>query len=79
MARGIITARVLIEGDERTRSFVVSALKSSCRNIRDGTAVAIGLFDEDGKSLGVDISGSPSTEMQDLIEEIFDPDHDAVA
>jgi hypothetical protein len=70
----VITAKVLIqpgtESGERLRSYVLSALKSACRNVRDG-AVAIGLYNEDGELIGLDMSGIASETMQDSIDEVF--------
>lgn len=71
----VVTARVLIEAGsesvERTRSYVIQALKSSCRNIRDGTVV-IRLYDEHEQLIGTDITGTPSEDLQERFDELFD-------
>jgi len=70
-----ITVKVLIESGtespDRTRGYVVSALKSSLRNIRDG-AVVLAVYNEAGELLGTDTSGTPSPNLQDEIEAVFD-------
>jgi hypothetical protein len=71
----VITARILIEphaeSSERTKGYVITALKSSLRNIRDG-AVAIALYNEEGEMIGMDVTGVPSEALQVHIEELFD-------
>lgn len=67
----VMTARIIIEPGnesiERTRGYVVSALKNSFRNLRDGSAV-IALYNEDDELIGMDISGTPSEELQEILE-----------
>jgi hypothetical protein len=71
----LIHARILIEPGteslERTKSYVISAVKSSCRNIRDGNVV-VALYDEDDHLLGMDVTGVPSETLQDTIDGMFD-------
>lgn len=71
----VITARILIEphteSSERTRGYVIAALKSSLRNIRDGS-VAIALYNEEGEMIGMDVSGAPSQEFQDHVDDMFE-------
>lgn len=70
-----LTVKVLIqrgnESPERTKGYVVSALKSSLRNIRDGSTV-MAIYGEDGAYLGGDNSGTPSEALQEEIEAVFD-------
>lgn len=70
----VIEARILIESHpesaDRTLGYVVTALKSSVRNIRGGS-VAIALYDEDDQMIGMDISGSPSASFQKQVNELF--------
>ena len=70
----VVTARILIEAGneslERTRSYVLQAVKSSCRNIRDGNVV-IGLYNENDELIGLDMTGTPSEALQDQIDELF--------
>lgn len=67
----VITARIIIEPGnesiERTRGYVISALKNSFRNLRDGSA-AILLYNEDDELIGADFSGTPSEELQEVLE-----------
>lgn len=67
----VITATVLVEGGseshERTRSYVIQALKSACRNVRDGS-VLIALYDENEHLIGLDVSGSPSAALQQQVD-----------
>ena len=71
----VINARILIESGpesvDRTRGYVITALKSALRNIRGG-AVAIALYDEDDVLIGMDVSGVPSSELQEHIEDLFE-------
>jgi hypothetical protein len=71
----VITARVLYEAgsesQERTRGYVVQALKSACRNIRDGN-VSIALYDEDDNLIGMDVTGTPSETLQNLLDDLFE-------
>lgn len=71
----VINARILIESGpesaERTKGYVITALKSSLRNIRGG-AVAIALYDEDEVLIGMDVSGHPSAELQEQLEDLFE-------
>lgn len=71
----VITATVLVEGGseslERTRSYVIQAIKSSCRNVRDGSVV-IALHDENDRLIGLDISGMPSQALQDEVDKFTD-------
>lgn len=71
----VITARILIEpgteSAERTRSYVVSTLKSSLRNIRDGS-VAIALYNEEEDLIGLDVTGLPSETFQETVDGLFD-------
>ena len=73
-----ITARVLVEPGseslERTMGYVISALKTACRNIRDGT-VAIALYDENDRLIGMDLSGVPSEGLQVTVDDMFE-DHE---
>ena len=70
----VVEVRVLVEADEdqmsRTLNFVKSSLKGACRNLNNGTVV-IGLYDDDGGLLGLDVTGQPSAELQELIENLF--------
>jgi len=59
------------ESSERTRSYVIQALKSALRNIRDGNVV-IALYDETDQLIGMDVSGTPSESLQDTIDEWLD-------
>jgi len=66
---------VLVEGGsespERIRSYVVQALKSACRNVRDGAVVTV-LQDENDRLIGLDISGMPSQALQDEVDKFTD-------
>lgn len=70
-----LTIKVLIEPGleppERTTQYVVSAHKAAGRNIRDG-AVVISIYDSDGKLVGVDMSGSPSKDVQTEFENLME-------
>ena len=71
----VITARILVESGsesmERTRGYVIAAMKTACRNIRDGNVV-VALYDEDEHLLGMDVTGVPSENLQDSIDQLFD-------
>lgn len=75
-----LEVRVLVETDEenmvRTLNFVKTSLKGSCRNLKNGS-VAIGLYDDRGRVVGVDVTGTPSPVMQNRIEELFDEEEQA--
>ena len=58
------------EPEERGRGYIVQSLKNACRNMRDGAA-AIVIKDENGRIIGVDVSGTPSETFQEDIEETF--------
>lgn len=70
-----LEVRVLVETDAenmtRTLNFIKTSVKGSCRNLKNG-AVVIGLYDEDGRVVGVDVTGNPSQVMQRRIEELFE-------
>lgn len=71
----VITARILVESavesSDRTKGYVIAAVKSSLRNIRDGS-VAIALYNEDDELIGMDVSGSPSPEFQGHVDDLFE-------
>lgn len=77
--RQVIVAKVLIEGsDEPTteslRRYVITALKQSCNRVRGGS-VATALYEEDGETLiGLDLVGTPSEEMREIVDDMFDGD-----
>jgi hypothetical protein len=70
---------VLIEDTEenidRTYGFTKVSLKNSCRNLKGG-AVALGLYDESGRVVGLDITGNPSAEMSEVLNEIFEDEEE---
>lgn len=72
-----LAVRVLVEADEnyidRTTGYVKSALKSSCRNLVYGAAV-LALYDEHGKLVGLDITGTPTDELAEIADELFPED-----
>lgn len=73
--RTTLSAQILVESssesEERTVGYVVSALKNSFRNIRDGTVV-ITIYDENEHLIGADMSGSPSAEIEDVFDDLVD-------
>lgn len=73
--RQVITARLIldspVEGQDRAKGYVVSALKNSCKNIRDGTVLTT-VYDDEEHIIGVDLSGTPSEELQDELEDLLD-------
>lgn len=76
-ARRILTIKIVVEGaDEASMPglvrFCVQAIKSAFRNIRNGS-VAVGVYDEGGNLLGVDMTpgGSPSEEMLEIADDLF--------
>lgn len=76
-----IMATIMIEpgaeSPDRLRGYVVSAVKNSCRNIRDGTVVIV-LHDVDDNLIGMDVSGTPSVTLQkefDDLMERYSPDN----
>lgn len=79
MAQGprpqVITAQIFIEPGaeslERTRGYVIQAIKSSARNIRDGTVVIV-LYDENEKLIGMDMTGNPSPALQGSVDEMLE-------
>jgi hypothetical protein len=58
------------ESVERTVGYVVQALKASQRNIRDGSVVIA--IKRDGQLIGVDLSGTPSENLQDQVDNLMD-------
>jgi hypothetical protein len=71
----VVTARIVIhpgpEGADRTLSYALAAFKAACRNIRDGSSVAIAFYDADGDLIGADVSGTPTPAMQRILDEAF--------
>lgn len=69
-----VTAEVLLESTsgskEGLRRHALNALKASCRNARDAV-VAVVLYDDEGKVLGLDVTGTPSEEMQREIDALL--------
>lgn len=60
------------ESPERIRGYAVSAFKNACKNIRDGTVLSVIRDTETGKIIGVDLSGTPSSELQEQFEDLID-------
>jgi len=58
------------ESDDRIVGYVTSALKSAFRNIRDGSVVTT-IYEGD-RLIGVDLSGTPSPELEDLVDDMLD-------
>lgn len=73
--RRVIEARIVVEDEasniERSVGFVKTSLKGSCRNLSGG-AVVIGLYDDDDELVGLDITGTPSDAMQEMVESLFE-------
>lgn len=71
----VVTVEVLIEApDEVTlgnlRRYAVASVTNSCRNVRGG-AVAIQAKDQDGNFLALNVVGSPSEEMKEIISDLY--------
>ena len=77
LARRVLDVRIFVEDDEetlaRTLSFIKTSVKGSCRNLGNGTVI-LGLYDENDRLVGLDITGNPSASMQEQVEELFEVD-----
>lgn len=66
-----MTATVLGEtrpsNKARTKSYAVSSAKGCFRSVKNAS-IAILLWDEDGKLIGVDITGDPSPSLRRAID-----------
>lgn len=60
-----------VESEERIRAYVIQAFKNACKNIRDGTVLVV-IRDENERILGVDLSGTPTPELQDSFDDMID-------
>ena len=78
LARRQLSVTILVEDDEdairRTVGFIKTSVKGSCRNLNSGTVI-LGLYDEDDRLVGLDVTGKPSHVLQEQMEELFDGDN----
>lgn len=77
LERFILTGVVIGETTSRnrpaTKGWAISSLKSAFKLNRGG-CMAIAVFDENGKLSGVDVVGSPSEAMRQMMDEEFRED-----
>jgi hypothetical protein len=60
------------ESPERSLAFLIQAIKAAPRNLRSECSAVVLIRDEDGKIIGMDVTGTVSGQLKLLLEEMVD-------